>query len=505
MSNFEEGYDYAVRLLGSEIATQKGARYISSIDKEVEELVENLLNKQSNKKSIDFLSGDIAEEYHAGTFNIDAAVKRADNRAIVCHSTDYASPDIKLKTGEEFSLKYYANGEKSAKAQSVTHREYAKRNGSNSKAGQLIEQGQDPNEPIYKGMKRVIPEGQKVEAEQFLKEISATESARRPEQVPRYKDTKDNLATKVEKDEVQSMGLSREDSKELTREIKEGKIDFEKWGISTRKALLDNSSQILKTSLKAGVSAATVAVALKVAPVIISSIEQLVRSGEIDLEALKTGGADAMSSGAVSFVSGATSASLVEVLKSGMINEAFKDVSPSVIGAATVVLMDAIKGSIKVANGSMSKFEFADSLAQNTVSVAFATMGGVLAQNLIPIPVLSYLIGSLVGSIVGGYTYEAGNKIFISLCIERGMTFFGLVEQNYELPIETLKAIGVEVFEYEKLEYELFEYERFENDRFEHDRFELERFTLESVDGAPFRFEFPRRGVIVAGKVGYIC
>ena len=147
----------------------------------------------------------------------------------------------------------------------------------------------------------------------------------------------------------------------------------------------------------------------------------------------------------------------------------------------------------------MTRYEFADSLAQNTVIAMAGVAGGALGQALLPIPALGYLVGSLAGSMIGGFAYDAGSKVFMSLCVERGVTLFGLVEQDYELPVETLEAIGVDVFEYEK-----FEPDWFEPERFEPDWFEPEWFVPELATPLLIGFEFPRRGVIAADRIGYV-
>ena len=48
-----------------------------------------------------------------------------------------------------------------------------------------------------------------------------------------------------------------------------------------------------------------------------------------------------------------------------------------------------------------------------------------------------------------GNSYEIGCTVFIGLCVDKGMTFFGLADQAYALPDHVLKRIGLEVFEYE--------------------------------------------------------
>lgn len=496
MSDFERGYDFALRHLAGSLAAEQGAEYVSSIDAAVEELRANLLADRGGKRPIDQYSGNIAEEWHAGTFSFDAAIKCADPKihARVEHSTGYASVDVRLDTGEAYSLKYYKNGAASAKAQAKTHLEYMKDHGVNSGAAKAIEGGADPNAPMYGGMKRLIPDGQGEEATSSLEKSIASESVRRPEQVARYEDTLDNLVTKIEKDGVRSKGLSREDSKKLAREAKSGEVDLESRGISAKQGLLDNPGRIARTSLKAGATAAAVAVAIKVAPVIAAAVHELATTGEIDIDALASGSVGSATAGAMSFVSGSVSAALTEAMKSGMVGEAFKGISPGVVGAITVVAMDAFVGGVKVVAGSMARHELAASLVQDTAIAVAGLAGGSVGQVLMPVPVLGYLVGSLAGSMVGGFAYDAASKVFMSLCVEHGVTLFGLVEQDYELPIETLESIGVEVFDYEK----------FEPDWLEPDRFEPDLFFPDSSVSNRISLEFPRRGVIAAGRVGHV-
>ena len=82
----------------------------------------------------------------------------------------------------------------------------------------------------------------------------------------------------------------------------------------------------------------------------------------------------------------------------------------------------------------------------------------------------------------------------LALCVDTGFTFFGLVEQDYTLPADVLKEIGIEVFDYEKYDYSQFEYDRIDIPRFNVEHFETDRFDV----------VFLRRGVIGFSKVGYI-
>lgn len=104
------------------------------------------------------------------------------------------------------------------------------------------------------------------------------------------------------------------------------------------------------------------------------------------------------------------------------------------------------------------------------------------------------MIGSFIGSVIGSFVYKGIYSCVISFCIESGSTFFGLVDQNYEMPDEILKEIGVEVFEYEKFTPKSFTPARFEIKRVEWDQFTPVKISI----------SFLRRGVIKVGVIGYL-
>ena len=57
-------------------------------------------------------------------------------------------------------------------------------------------------------------------------------------------------------------------------------------------------------------------------------------------------------------------------------------------------------------------------------TIAKATLGTAF-QALSPyLPVLGFMIGSFVGSVVGAFAYKAGYSCVISYCVDSGSTFF---------------------------------------------------------------------------------
>lgn len=71
---------------------------------------------------------------------------------------------------------------------------------------------------------------------------------------------------------------------------------------------------------------------------------------------------------------------------------------------------------------------------------------------------------------------------------------FGLVNQDYVLPEDVIREIGIDVFDYEQLEYDKFKPEGFQFSTFTPDKFEPEKIDM----------TFLRRGVIGINEIGFI-
>lgn len=82
----------------------------------------------------------------------------------------------------------------------------------------------------------------------------------------------------------------------------------------------------------------------------------------------------------------------------------------------------------------------------------------------------------------------------MSLCVSNGYTFWGLVEQSYEMPAHLLKKLGYDIFEYED-----FDYSSFEVNTLEHEPFDYEPFNYDKLD-----IIIMKRGIIGIRKIGYL-
>lgn len=493
MDGFKEGYSFYADSVGPAAAAQMGSLWVEQLSDLIGQLETDLLSFSDSGKTIDFLSGDLAEYWYADTFNIDAFLQGSSDVAEVPRSTGFATPDVRLRSGGEFQVKQYADGARSAKAQAASFLEASKKPETARAASQAIADGANLHDPIYEGMKRVIPEGQTGDAVDSLSRKIAKEAQNRPEQVRRLEDTLGDLTETVSNEEgVSSKPLHRETSKELAREVKQGKLDLKSKGISPDQ--LVKLEHVAKSSLKTGMSAAAIAMAVKAAPVIASAVKEAALEGGVDIEQLIDGSIETAQAGTGAFLAGTITAALTEAAGSGLLGEALQDVSPGAIAMAAVLAMESLKEGFRLAKGEIGGAQFAEAIFQKTYYALIALGGGTLGQSMLPIPVLGYLLGSLAGSLVAGITYEIGSTIFVGLCAEKGLTFFGLVKQDYTLPPHVLEEIGIEVFEYEA----------FSCDRPALEMFEPQAPCLASCPLERFEVDFPRRGLIAFNRIGYV-
>ena len=502
MTGFDNGYKFFCDNYSTFHGTNVGTSYVSSVSDEIRKVENNLNSMKGFATSSKALKGDVAEFWHAGSYNADSVAAGSSNRAFVDRSHDLGSADIITNFGDKYGLKFYANGQASAKAQAISifqkFKEYQSQGGKDSLDNYLTKNNFTDietilNDPLYQGQIRIIPSDQLKEATQWLEKMIKLESSRRPEQVKRYEETLALLRDRIRDNKgAESIPLSKEDAEKLAELAKQGKVNAEDFGLTTENLI--TYERIMQQSLKAGLSAATITLVLKVAPEVFKAIDYLFKNGEVDKDQFKKIGFAAVSGSAEGFVRGSVAAALTASCQSGLLGTALKAVDPSLIGAITAVTMNVIKNSFDVAAGKKTKKDVVEELLKDIYITTCSLMLGTITQGLIELPAIGFMIGSFIGSIVGSFTYNIGQKVVISFCVDSGFTMFGLVEQDYTLPKEIMQEIGIDVFEYDSFEYDSFEY-----DSFDFENMDYETFEPETID-----IMFLRRGVIGISKISYI-
>ena len=370
MVGFEKGYKFFTENASAYTGAMISDDYVDTINEEIDKLLKDLNSLEGYKTASKVLKGDAAEFWHTGTFNIDAALKDSQHRASVDRSHDFASTDISTNFGDRYGLKYYSNAQASAKAQSVSifqrYKEYQAKGGTDSLDKFLNDRGYSEvdtilTDPIYAGQIRVIPREQLEDAVVWLERMIKTEAAIRPEQVHRYEETLALLSDRLKDNNgVESIPLSREEAEQLATLAKRGDITADELGLTTE--TLMKYEYVLQQAFKAGLTAATITLVLKVAPEVYKAISYLIENGDIDKEQFKRIGFAAVTGSAEGFVRGSVSAALTTCCKAGLMGEVLKSVDPTVIGAVTVLTMNVLKNAGEVALGRKSRSELTGEL-----------------------------------------------------------------------------------------------------------------------------------------------
>lgn len=503
MISFERGYENFQKTSSGIGGAIQSDSYVHKVEESIENLEHDINKFIGYKTNTAQLKGDVAEFWHSGTHNIDASIKNIDAKTTVNRSNEFASPDISSNFGETYGSKYYNSGTSSAMAQSTSYfqryMEYKAKTQSEINFSEfLIERNISENDvlkhdSIYQGQVRIIPVDQLETATEFLKRKIAEEFSKRPELVNKYQDTLDMLDTKIRSGKgSESIPLTEAEASKLAGLAKEGRFDTKDWGLSTEELI--KMEHILQQSLKAGMTAATISIALRIAPELYRTLEQLIKTGEIDAENFKKMGLAAAQGGAEGFIRGSISAGITTACLSGQLGVALKSVDPSVIGAVTVITLNAIQNSYKLAKNQMTKAEFADACMRDLFVTTCSLIMGGITQGAIQVPVIGFLIGSFVGSLAGSFIYNTSYKSYMSFCCETGFTFFGLVEQNYELPPDILKEIGIKTLEYKKLQLKQLNIKTLQ----------LKQINPKRIQPKTIDITFIRRGVIEINKIGYV-
>ncbi|MGN0502243.1 MAG: hypothetical protein ACI4HN_04915 [Ruminococcus sp.] len=509
---FEQGVKYVADNIGAALGGQMSQLWIDTINSQIESVSSNIMTKvQSTNLPADKLQGFVAEIWHSGTFSANAAVHHSTANASVPDVNTFGSADVKVGDNSA-SLKYYKNAGGSYAAQSETpYERYLHLKANAEKSGKSYESldeflkkrnidKKDIHKSMYQGQAKLIPANQLLDAQKLLdRKIAVAQANGKLDQVARYQEVRDTL-TDILSDHKgnKSIPLSREDAQRLTQAAKKGKLDKEllsECGLDINQ--LVTTKDIMSEAFSAGLKAAVLSLVISIAPTILDGISMLITEGEIDPSEFAEKGYQGLNAAAKGFLNGSITAALVACCHSGKLGATFINANASVISTAVVLMIGTLESGIKFATGKITKAQMADEIARLHITTAFSVGGGIAASvwfsEIPPLAVAAYMLGSFIGGVVGNFAYNIGKSLFMSFCVESGCTFFGIVDQNYQLPQEILDEIGIDVFDYEKFDYEGFQYDSFQFDSFSLDVFEYDKFGITII----------RRGVIGVGKIGY--
>jgi hypothetical protein len=468
MNNFQKKYRDVLNNMGGVSGTSDSKVYAKEVQNSIDYTIEALNKTAIQRENVDinYLKGWLAESWHSETLKVSAAARgRKDIYSEAPNNNETGQDFFYGKYGDHPSVgesKYYKSADETAKA--ISRPEYSNVD------------------------KKIVPSDQLEEIKEHADRLAKKNLLNRPEQAANYKHTAENADDRLRVENSSSKPLSEPDSKEMAKDFKGNKeFNPDKYGLKTENFV--EWKDIARESGTAALNAAILSAALTAAPHIWKTLEEFIETGEVSAIDLKERSQIILHGSGAAGLRGGIAASLTASCKSGLMGENLKSISPLAIGMATTMTINAIGYSIRYQQGLINENEFKYNCIRDSFVLTTGMGGAVIGQIIIPIPLLGAMTGNLVGSTFGAVAFEGLNQVVLATCIDTGWTYFGLVDQDYTVPINVLREAGFEVFEVD----------RFETDKFEAEGFEFERFEVEGIG-----FQQLSRGIIGFNKVGYL-
>lgn len=298
---------------------------------------------------------------------------------------------------------------------------------------------------LYGDQIRLIPKAKMTSAKKGLADLIKKETnAERRENLQKVYDIITDVMNSPD-GKVGDIKLTRTKSEEIARAARKGKLDMDKLGLGFDDVLTNRI--IWKKSLKTGYISACISLAIDLAPQLIDIIQQLIEKGFINEDSFDLEGG--LNDAASSFVVGTlTSAITFHASRESLLSS----ITPEMISFMVMMCYTSIATTVKGYKNNLPGNVIASQLIQNGYVLTWTYVGASLigpkiAKGIgyligeaigtvgnIAIPIVSQLLGTLIGAVIGGLSYKWLCNLSISLCVEKGYTFFGLVKQDYTIP-----------------------------------------------------------------------
>lgn len=468
MNEFEQGYAFAVKQGSATWGAAAASDYVHQVEGAIDELYRRMNAYDYYKATVpaqESLKGFIAEEWAAGTANVDAAVKGRQALAEVLKSTELGSVDVATLEGGIYQLKFYSDPSGTVKALGTTLREVY--SASKASASMSFEEwaaskglaGRLPADLLYEGQWGVVAADKLADCQtEAFKRLAKAKALGRPDEVARWQKVSDALTDRIETaDGVSSRPLALEDARQKAIAVSSNKeLSPEADGMTT--AELVKVQNLMTQALKAGATAAAVSAVVKMVPEIYKAIDYLITEGELDEESLRAIGAATLDGGATGFVNGSATAAVTVAAGKGVFGQAIKaaiskPLGPTVIGTLVVLMVETCRDAYLMARGQRTANDFANNLAQGVFVTVLSLTGAAIASAVAPEATIPMLIGSAVGSAVGCLAFAPVKSCILRASTVSGFTFFGLIEQDESLPPQLLKELGIKGARYKVAEY----------------------------------------------------
>lgn len=517
------GYEYYLRnsqlFVGAQQSSLLNGKYIEEIDSRILQLKwvinAGAMNMDGSISENPSNHGNLAEYWHAFTYRISAAAKGTSSWAHAEDSPEarriLGGADITTSWKQDYGLKYYDSAKKSGMQQAKTlkqeFKEYQSKHPDCTQEEFLRIHGYDENAdinlPKYEGQARLIPADQLEDARRALQkridhDLHSGSDAQAAD-VRALIETRDMLTDHIEgPDGEKSFPLTYKQAKQLQECAKTGSFDPKDFDIDAAKVA--DRTLMMENVISAGLTAMWTSALLKVAPEILSCIKQLLDDGLITREDIANIGKAGAEGAASGFIRGVLIAAVTTAAELGYLGPAikaaaFKPDFTSGIAVLVTSMMSIASDSILWAKKDISKQEFFYRAGMTVFMASASYICGVAIQGiLVEFPAVGYMLGSFLGSLIGGALFTVKEKFFISICVQNGWTCFGLVSQDYSLPDDVLREMGFDLVVYDDVDHDEVSY-----DEVSYDDVSYDDVTYDEIDA-----RYISRGVIGVRKVGWI-
>ena len=360
------------QLVANVLSTKSVNNYIDTVNTAIDNanktLVESVTTKAGTINQNPNLDGFIFEEHHAGTFNIDAAVKQKSYYAEALkpelgetygkNSVDLVIKDDAGKYVKKYSAKAYKNANETAKSF------YDKITGYK-----------------YKGQSKLVPTDQ-------TNEIA-------------------NSADKIKYNNVESKGISKAEIKDIQNDLQSGNKKADIFNFKKDVNTISISKQIGKQAMVNGTMGLGIGMAANIGTKIIQGkeveVEEVIEAG------IKTGGSVGLSTAVAGGIKVAVEKEIIPAM------------SNNTIGAIAASSMDIIGTAFKLGSGEISLGEAVKEVGTSIssaysaiVSSSFgytATIAAVGMVGLGTLGTVGTVIGTGVALVAGAVCGTVGSKI----------------------------------------------------------------------------------------------
>lgn len=464
MSSFRRDFRHIAHNLGSGVAAGEAEAYAKRVEAVFEDVVAEMGRLADNKKGLHYAKGDVAEAWHAGTFNVDAVRRGADSSAFA--PRDASPVDVVVRgakgPGEAAQLKYYRSAEDTAKA--ISH-------------------------PKYKDLEQMVVPSEQVEGvREAAARLAARNAETRPDVADLYSRVRDKADDRLRLDGTESRPLSEREARDIVKDMRQnGEVDRDALGLTPQQVI--QWDDLLRETTTAAVRAAVLSAALQAAPHLVDIGRKVLETGELEVADFSPLARELPATLLRSGIAGGLSATLVSAAKMGALGTGLQSIDPTFVAAGVTLAISSFETSFLAACGEITWPVAAARISQDGLVLASALGGAALGQALIPIPMLGAMIGNIAGAVVARLVIDQVGGVVLGIAAETGWTLFGLVEQDHQVPPHLLVESGWSVLDVRK---------------FQPSQLRIQKFQPMTLTPRTINFQVLRRGVVAFGRVAYI-